>query len=103
MSNFISVNIVVFKGDKYWVAQCLEFNLCSQGDSVRNALDGLAETMAANLIRNMKNKEQPFANCDPASEYYYKLHYNGNPAAQKMLSYLPIDSNICISTKNNLE
>ncbi len=57
MKNFrIPLRVVLYKEDGLWVAHCLEFDLCGDGESQGQALESLSEAIAIQVRESVAHK-----------------------------------------------
>lgn len=74
-----SIHAVVYLDQGWWVAQCLEYGLCTaswQRDELpRMLLSQLRTQIAADLARG----KQPFEDLPKAPERFWKLYGEGRP------------------------
>ncbi len=52
----IPLRVVFYKEDERWVAHCLEFDLCGDGESKAEALESLSEAIAIQVQETVESK-----------------------------------------------
>lgn len=66
----MDIRMVVFPDDNAWVAQCLEYDIGAQGDSVEEVTARFEAALMANILESIKRTGEPFGGIDPAPEYF---------------------------------
>ena len=61
-----------------WVAQCLEYDIVAEGDSIAHARENLAVTLFAHTDSDEREGRNPFAGMDKAPEGYHKMFQDGD-------------------------
>ena len=54
------LRVVVFRGNHYWVAQCLEINIAAQGPDLDQLAERFANTLKAHLVLSQESGVEPF-------------------------------------------
>jgi hypothetical protein len=52
MNPFIDISVVAFKGERNWVAQCVEYDIAAFAESPSELHDALSSALVANLCIN---------------------------------------------------
>jgi hypothetical protein len=55
------LRVVVFRGNHYWVAQCLDINLAAQGPDLEQLAERFANTLKAHITISRERGVEPFA------------------------------------------
>ena len=69
----IAIRVVVFKDDGNWVAQCLEYDIGAQAESMDLLNDRLKVVLMAEFKESMERHQAPFAGIDPAPERFQRM------------------------------
>lgn len=76
-SKNISLNVILFKSDNFWVAQCLEYDIVSQGSDIHLTIDRLGQTLKAQISYDISNKREPFSLIPKAADKYWNVFQRG--------------------------
>ena len=72
--NTLKFVVVLFQEEGGWVSQCLNYDVAAQGDTIAEAREALAQTLAEHIVLAVHHGEQPFAGIPPAPiEYWAKF------------------------------
>jgi hypothetical protein len=63
------LRVIVFRGNRYWVAQCLDINLAAQGPDLDELAERFANTLKAHITLSHERGIEPFA-LRPTDERY---------------------------------
>lgn len=75
-------------GDKaYWVAQCLQYDIAVQADSLPELKDAFHSVLAGNVLLALERGLNPLADFKPAPEKYWKQYRE----ARESILGLPIE------------
>lgn len=66
-----SVSVLLHRDGWAWVAQCLEFDIAAQGDTVAEVKIRFASTFGAQLAWNLHDGTEPFAGLKQAPQRYF--------------------------------
>jgi len=69
-----SIRAVVFREEGRWVAQCLEYDIATQDDSMDGLYDRLGRVLAAYLGLAAEPGADPFAGIPPAPKRYWEMY-----------------------------
>jgi len=69
-----SIQAVVFREEERWVAQCLEYDIATQADSMDGLYDKLGRVLAAYLGLAAEEGTAPFAGIPPAPKRYWEMY-----------------------------
>lgn len=67
------LRVVVFKGRKSWVAQCLEYDIAAQSADLETLPFQLARAILAEIELSRSQGVEPFSKLPPAPERYAAL------------------------------
>jgi hypothetical protein len=76
------LSVLLFKEDDWWLAQCLEYDLCSQAKTPEDVLYEFERTLLAQILISIEANEEPLAGIDPAPEEYWKRFHASGVQAQ---------------------
>ena len=69
----ITIRVVVFKDNDVWVAQCLEYDIGAQADSIDALTARLNAVLKAEFKESMERHEMPFAGIAPAPQRFQMM------------------------------
>jgi len=86
----IRMQVLVTKGQKYWVAICLNHYFAAQGSNIEDALQSLMETQAAYMICNLEQEREPLHGTKAAPDELWELFTeSANPVNKNMSVKIP--------------
>ncbi len=68
------LSILMLKEDNAWVAQCLEFDIAGQGESIKDAMVDFMHTFVLELALSDETGSQGLEDIPPAPKYYWRLY-----------------------------
>jgi hypothetical protein len=74
------LTVVLKKGLREWVAQCLEFDLAAQGPTQEDALRSFERVLAGQLMLDGMKMRRPLEGIRKASNEWQQLATHANPA-----------------------
>jgi hypothetical protein len=66
--------VVIFQEKSRWIAQCLEYDVASDGETILDAIDMFIFAMKGNAELAIKNGDVPFSKLKPAPQKYFDLY-----------------------------
>jgi hypothetical protein len=69
----LTIRVVILQDGSYWVAQCLEWDLATQGQTLQQLYERLHRLLSGQVIVSQHLGRQPFENLPPAPERYHRL------------------------------
>jgi predicted RNase H-like HicB family nuclease len=92
----IRLRAVFYMQEDRWVAHCLEFNLCGDGDTQREALESMSEAVACQ-VENAVENGNPDDLFSPADGKFFRMFASGKyVAVGKLEIHVPENENIVI-------
>ncbi len=89
----IDLNILLIKENNVWVAQCIDYDINAQGDTIPESINLLIETVAMRLAYDIENGIEPLSKVVPAPIMYYDLYNNeAIPLEKEFLFNIPSPS-----------
>lgn len=70
----MNVSVIAFKEEGSWVAQCLEYDICAQADSLAELGPEFERTFIANFAVALELGQEPFSQIEPAPQKYWDLY-----------------------------
>lgn len=70
------LRVVYYQEDERWVAQCLEYDIGAQAESLSELAMIFGLTLRMEQQESLKRHGTPFAGIDPAPEYFQKMWEN---------------------------
>jgi hypothetical protein len=74
-----------------WVAQCLEYDIASQGKTLEEMKDRFIQTVQGYIVLALERGVAPFSNLKPAPERYWKEYNQASEFEQTFPVSLPAD------------
>ena len=71
------LHVVIYSEHERFVAQCLEYDVCAQGKTIREAITFLHLALLATIEDSLKRHGQAFAYIDPAPPQFHKMWDDG--------------------------
>lgn len=78
-SPVFQLRVVVFKGQKHWVAQCLEYDIAAQARQLDDLPTMLRKSLEAELELSRKEGVEPFSVLSPAPDRYWAMWKGSEP------------------------
>jgi predicted RNase H-like HicB family nuclease len=82
-------SVLLVQEDGDWVAQCLEYDVAAQGNSISEAKEALAQTIAGQIVVALEHEEQPFQGIPPAPKEYWDKFHTGERLADREPIFIP--------------
>ena len=83
----VRLKVVIVNENGIWVSQCLDYDIAAQGESIRDSMEAFVQTVAAQILMDIKDEKTPLTDLPKAPEMYWDFYCN----SQRMLSKrLPI-------------
>jgi hypothetical protein len=77
----LTLSVVIMKESyqqkSLWVAQCLEYDIAAQGDTIQQALKALDVAVVAQLTVYLKNNQNPLEMLPRAPKEYWNMYSQG--------------------------
>lgn len=77
MSGIKKISVLLTPENGLWVAQCLEIDICAQGNDTSSAILALANEIIDTIHICRHENVESFKNRGAAPDYYHKLYNNG--------------------------
>jgi hypothetical protein len=74
-----------------WLAQCLDYDIAAQGDSLPEVKKRFERTVLGNIILALEHDQVPFAHLLPASAQYHEMWQHATALQDSMPVSLPSD------------
>ncbi len=73
MQNFeFNVNVLLLQEQKTWVAQCLEYDIAAQGDTINDAMNNFGRTFLGQVALDFSNQKRPLEGIEPSPDFYWE-------------------------------
>lgn len=76
-----TIHVVVFEDRGWWVAQCLEYDLCTSSKNLKDLPRQIASQLRLQVALDQKNGRQPFAELPRAPQKFWDLYQQATPHA----------------------
>jgi len=83
MGEPIALRILLLHEDGAWVAQCLEFDVCGQGDQIDDALFSLEAAFVGQILLDARDKREPMSFVKTAPQRYVDLYEHAKALTEK--------------------
>ena len=92
----VSINAVIFREGRHWIAQGLQHDVCAQGDTLDEVHAAFAQQLIATAAIALELGEEPFTNIDRAPDQYWEMFGRSritmeaeSPATTQQPPYVP--------------
>ena len=76
-----SIRVVVFEDRGWWVAQCLEYDLCTSSKNLNDLPKQIAAQLRLQMALDRKSGRQPFEDLPRAPAKFWDLYQQATPHA----------------------
>jgi len=66
------LRVLIFIEDKHWVAQCLEYDIVAQGETVKELKSCFEESISLLIASEIEAGQQPLQNVVAAPNHFFK-------------------------------
>ncbi len=77
------LKVVVFKGQKSWIAQCLDHDIAAQADSPEELPGRFGRALAAEFEFSQQQGVEPLSMLPPAPDRYWAMFYGSMPVRDR--------------------
>jgi hypothetical protein len=81
------LRVVVFRGNRHWVAQCLDVNLAAQASDFDELAERFAKTLKAHIVLSSEKGIEPFIDLPQADDRYWKMWADAGLAEAQEISF----------------
>ncbi len=74
-----NIRVLIFKYHDLWIAQCLEYDISAQANTLKELQDKFVCTLMAYVMLAIDNNERPFSNVPKTPKEFWKMFNKGNP------------------------
>ena len=78
------IHAVAFHSEDCWIAQCLEYDICSQAPTLYELLTEVERELEAHVIVARAEGIEPFAGVPKAPRRFWEMYKNGRPVPDAM-------------------
>lgn len=75
----MSLHVVVFRGQRHWVAQCLEVDIAAQAERLEDLPDRFARALLADMRLCREREQEPFSGLPQAPARYWAMWKGSEP------------------------
>jgi hypothetical protein len=79
--------VVLFEEAGAWSAQCLDFDIAAQAETLLDVQDELVRVIAVHVAASAQLGREPFAGIAPAPPGFWDLHESGVRVESRPVSY----------------
>ncbi len=87
----VKLSVLLLQEGRAWVAQCLEHDLCVQGESDAEAKERFAEVLGLQLADDILSGREPLSGIPRAPKTYWKMYLTGKADAVGRPIYVPAE------------
>ena len=93
--NIGTISVVLFQEGEWWTAQCLEYDIAAQAETVPALCYEFVRVLFGHMIANTELGREPFEGIEAAPEEYWhmftdaKVHLQGDRLPFRMPSTVP--------------
>lgn len=84
-----SLSILLLKEGLAWVAQCLEYDITGQGESINEALSSFECAFAGHVISDFEDGLSPLQGIEQAPEFYWSKYRQAEPLKKQLPIEIP--------------
>lgn len=81
------IRAVLFEEAGAWSAQCLDFDIAAQAETLLDVQDELVRVLAVHVAASVQMDREPFAGVAPAPQKFWELHKSGLRLESRLISY----------------
>jgi hypothetical protein len=85
----LCLSVLILQEDKTWVAQCLEYDIVAQGETIAKATQAFEKTLVGQIIIDVKHKKRPLEDIPSAPKFYWDKFENAERLQDKKPFHLP--------------
>ena len=82
-----NIKAVLFEEAGAWSAQCLDFDIAAQAETLLDVRDELARVLAVHVAASAQMGREPFPGIAPAPLRFWDLYESGLPVESRSVSY----------------
>jgi hypothetical protein len=82
MVESLSIRAVVFRDGEVWIAQCLEYGLCTSAKDRRELTRKLASQLRLQMVLDLARGKQPFQDLPRAPQRFWEMYSGSTPDEQ---------------------
>lgn len=79
MVESLSIRAVVFQDRGWWVAQCLEYDLCTSAKDRKELTRKLASQLRLQMILDLNRGKRPFQDLPRAPQRFWEMYSGSTP------------------------
>jgi len=84
-----SISILLRQEGKVWAAQCLEYDIAAQGETIPLAKYAIEKAFVGQVIVDLSTGNQPLADIPPAPRVYWQEFESGERLADRKSFFIP--------------
>lgn len=69
-----TLRVLLTQENSLWVAQCLDLDICAQGESLEDAKNNFFKEIIGHIVLANKYETKPFENLGEVPQYYEELY-----------------------------
>jgi|HubBroStandDraft_5_1064220.scaffolds.fasta_scaffold175107_3 predicted RNase H-like HicB family nuclease len=83
------LNILFFKEQGFWVAQCLQVDVTSQGETIEDARKSFERVLVAQVMSDLEEKREPLSCLPEAPAKFWHQFRRASALAERGSIHLP--------------
>jgi hypothetical protein len=80
-----SVTVLFIREEARWVAQCLEYDIAAQADTIAGAKRAFSKAFVSQVATNIRHGKRPLQDVPKAPGFYFDLFKKGERLADRTL------------------
>lgn len=68
------LNLLLIKEDQVWIAQCLQYDITAQGNTIKKAISEFHKVLAFEIAYSIQLQKPALDGIPSAPQYYWKLY-----------------------------
>jgi hypothetical protein len=79
MVESLSIRAVVFQDGERWIAQCLEYDLCTSAEDRKELTRKLASQLRLQIVLDLAKGKKPFQDLPRAPQRFWEMYSGSTP------------------------
>lgn len=89
MASSKTLKVLLLKEGDRWIAQCLEFDIATQGTTISDSLDNFCEVFAGQIAFDLAHNREPLSDKKPAPPWYWQVSNHAEKLERRVLLKVP--------------
>src|SRR5882724_3126883 len=84
-----TIRVLLLREGNGWVAQCLEYDIASQGGSIKKAVENFQEVFEGQIALDLQRNREPLAGKKQAPPWYWQALKEAEPLRNPIALKIP--------------